>query len=234
MPDVSGRDVFVLDFSFPRDVLLAARSSARTLLVLDHHKSAEADLAGLDFCKFDMQKSGSRLAWEHFYGSKALPWLVGYTEDRDLCCISCRIQKISMRHCAVTRSTLICGMELATFPNVFLPPIHFKSEGAAIRRRERQIVADHVRNATTLILAGHDILAVNATVLFSEIAGELSKGRPFGACYFDRKDGKRQWSLRSDEHGVDVSEIAKQYGGGGHFHAAGFEDYIVKSAGLTR
>lgn len=30
------------------------------------------------------------------------------------------------------------------------------------------------------------------------------------------------YSLRSREGGVDVSEIAKQFGGGGHKHAAGF------------
>ncbi len=70
---------------------------------------------------------------------------------------------------------------------------------------------------------GHRILSVNATVLFSEIAGELAKGRPFGACYFDRQDGKRQWSLRSDDNGIDVSAIAKSHGGGGHAHASGYE-----------
>jgi nanoRNase/pAp phosphatase (c-di-AMP/oligoRNAs hydrolase) len=31
------------------------------------------------------------------------------------------------------------------------------------------------------------------------------------------------FSLRSTEEGLDVSEIAKLYGGGGHKHAAGFK-----------
>lgn len=57
-----------------------------------------------------------------------------------------------------------------------------------------------------------------------DIAGELAKERPFGACYFDRQDGKRQWSLRSRDGGADVSEIAKRHGGGGHAQAAGFEE----------
>ena len=75
----------------------------------------------------------------------------------------------------------------------------------------------------------HKILAVNATVLFSEIAGELAKDRPFGACYFDRQDGKRQWSLRSSgENGLDVAEIAKAHGGGGHKNAAGFEEALCR------
>jgi oligoribonuclease NrnB/cAMP/cGMP phosphodiesterase (DHH superfamily) len=88
----------------------------------------------------------------------------------------------------------------------------------------KQIIDDHIRHAREIEMAGHKILAVNATVLFSDIAGELAKGRPFGACYFDRFDGKRQWSLRSAPDGVDVSEVAKQFGGGGHRHAAGWEE----------
>jgi DHH family putative phosphoesterase len=95
-------------------------------------------------------------------------------------------------------------------------------EGSAILRREKQIIDDHIRFAREIMMDGHKILAVNATVLFSEIAGELAKDRPFGACYFDRADGKRQWSLRSRDGGVDVSEIAKSHGGGGHPCSAGF------------
>lgn len=34
---------------------------------------------------------------------------------------------------------------------------------------------------------------------------------------------KVQWSLRSEDGRVDVSEIAKSYGGGGHRNAAGFQ-----------
>jgi nanoRNase/pAp phosphatase (c-di-AMP/oligoRNAs hydrolase) len=67
---------------------------------------------------------------------------------------------------------------------------------------------------------------VNATCLFSEIAGELAQDEQFAACYFDRRDGKRQWSLRSDDNGLDVSAIAKAHSGGGHYHAAGFEQVL--------
>lgn len=34
--------------------------------------------------RFDMNKSGGRLAWEHFFPGKPSPWLVDYTEARDL------------------------------------------------------------------------------------------------------------------------------------------------------
>ena len=50
----------------------------------------------------------------------------------------------------------------------------------------------------------------------------MSIGEPFAASYYDVKDG-RIYSLRSQPEGIDVSEIAKAMGGGGHKHAAGFK-----------
>jgi len=50
---------------------------------------------------------------------------------------------------------------------------------------------------------------------------EMAKGRPFAACYWDTPKG-RVFSLRSSDDGADVSEVAKQYGGGGHRNASGF------------
>jgi oligoribonuclease NrnB/cAMP/cGMP phosphodiesterase (DHH superfamily) len=43
-PDVTGRDVVLLDFSYKRDVLRELSLKARSILVLDHHKSAAEDL----------------------------------------------------------------------------------------------------------------------------------------------------------------------------------------------
>lgn len=174
---------------------------------------------------FDMTKSGGRLAWEHFaylggWLTMKSPWLVDYTEDRDL-----------WRHALPETENINAALRSYPLDFALWDEFHgnmgqremFKREGAAIRRLERQMVETHVRHAREIEMDGHRILAVNATVLFSEIAGELAKCRPFGACYFDRFDGKRQWSLRSDDNGVDVAAIAKLHGGGGHAHAAGFE-----------
>ena len=60
-PDVKGKDVYLVDFSYKRDVLEALRDSAKSVTVLDHHKSAMADLEGLEGVKqvFDMERSDS-------------------------------------------------------------------------------------------------------------------------------------------------------------------------------
>lgn len=230
-PDVGNREVYILDFSYPRAVMDSIAARSIKLTVLDHHKTAAEALDG--FCGpdgdavviFDMNKSGGRLTWEFFHPDitdSRVPWLVEYTEDRDL-----------WRHALVWSREV--NAALRSYPLDFgvwdelakRPVSTLLLEGEAIRRIEQQMVQQHVKNARLTSFDGtHTIPVVNATVLFSEIAGELAKGFPFGACYFDRADGKRQWSLRSDDLGLDVSEIAKAHGGGGHVHAAGFEEVI--------
>ena len=244
-PNMAFREVYILDFSYKRNEMRAILSEAQSVVLLDHHKTAQSELDGLidefvqrpdliqnkagsalPYIRLDMTKSGGRIAWEYFaaiggWQGMASPWLVDYTEDRDL-----------WRH-ALPESENI-NAALRSYPLDFAlwdefngnvgQREMFKREGSAIRRAERAIVDTHVRNARKIELDGHSILAVNATVLFSEIAGELAKDAPFGACYFDRHDGKRQWSLRSRDGGIDVSEIAKRRGGGGHAQAAGYEE----------
>ena len=223
-PSLNGcQRLFIVDFSYPRDVLKSLRGQLQELVVLDHHKTAAKELEGLEFCKFDMNKSGGRLAWEYVAAKTDTPWLVDYTEDRDL-----------------WRWRLDWSKEINAWLRSW--PLDFKlwdkfaivgpgceawdariDEGSAILRREKQIVDEHVSHACECFLDGHKVLAVNATVLFSDIAGELASNRPFGVAWFTRNDGKVVHSLRSRETGVDVSEVAKRFGGGGHKNAAGFE-----------
>ncbi len=96
-----GSTVYIVDFSYSRAQLLKLAERVNQLILLDHHKTAEADLAGLEielrtkFNKphivlFDMAKSGAVLACEHFHGD-AIKCEVGqlgeffaYLQDRDL------------------------------------------------------------------------------------------------------------------------------------------------------
>lgn len=247
-PDVAHADVILVDFSYKRDALRRLISFNRTVTVLDHHKTAEQELAGLDNgdgkfrAVFDMTRSGGRLAWEHVWDTAYAhrfsgilidkymtdpndrehpPWLVRYTEDRDLW----RWALPSSR--AINSALRTYPMNFAEWDRLAdLEPSSLVPEGEAILRCERQVIDQHVKHAVEIDIAGHRVQAVNATTLFSEIADELAEGMPFGACYFDRGDGLRQWSLRSREGGIDVSEVARRFGGGGHPQAAGFEQRV--------
>ena len=74
---------YVLDFCYPREDLLKMKGLT-SLKVIDHHKSAEAECHGLDFCEFDMDRSGAGMAWDHFFPGVDRPWHVDYVETRDI------------------------------------------------------------------------------------------------------------------------------------------------------
>lgn len=234
-PDVGGREVFILDFSYRAETLIAMAKEATQITLLDHHKTAEADLKRLPSLfdgslpptrlvyRFDLDKSGGHLAWEHFHPSESVPWLISYTQDRDLW----RWKLFQSREISAfirswpfdfeTWKTWSCS-EVGS-PNWG----EFVGQGAAILRYQGELIESACKNAVEIELAGHQVLSVNTTVCISEICGRLANGQPFGATYFVRGDGKKVWSLRSDENGLDVSKIAKQFGGGGHPRASGFE-----------
>ncbi len=234
-PDVMDREVYILDFCYSSELIAIMAEDAKNLVVIDHHKTAKETIDYLNSfsvshvqTRFDPDKSGARLSWEFFHPGEPAPWLVNYTEDRDLgrtfngtstleeskevnACIASWPWTFPMWKMLIHDSTAIA---------------HFADQGQAILRYQNQQVERQCKNAVEIDMAGHKILMVNATLLISEIAGALAVGKPFGASYFIDKTGRAIWSLRSDKNGIDVSEVAKLYGGGGHFHAAGFEEGV--------
>ena len=235
--------VYLLDFSYPREILLSLAERVYHLTVLDHHKTAQQELAELGrpvhrfnievnppglFVNFDMDESGASLAWKYFCKSEPsirqeASDLIEYIKDRDLWRFSLTYSKEisawlhSYPFDFQTWDLLSYDLAYDSFPR-------FCHEGAAILRSQSQQIESMCRHLQWIELGGVRVPCVNATTLFSECGDFLCEQYPdasFAAYYCDRNDGKRQWGLRS-RNGFDVSEIAKLYGGGGHEVAAGF------------
>lgn len=218
-PDVTGKDVVMVDFSYKRPVLLEMAEKAKSILILDHHKTAEAELVDLPenvAARFDMSKSGAILAWEHYHSVPAPP-LLEHIQDRDLW----RFELPGTRE---------IGMALSSYPQDFDvwhdltdQTDRLAEEGAAITRYFNARVEELSKNVTRATIGGFDVPIVNAPwFMASELAGKLAEGEPFAACWYEAPHG-RVYSLRSrGEEGVDVSEVAAIFGGGGHRNAAGF------------
>lgn len=87
-PDVTGKHVFILDFSFPEQWMAQMDQQAMSVTLMDHHQSAVQSLYGFRGCctrlLFDTSRSGAHLAWRHFHPGKPLPKLLACVEDRDL------------------------------------------------------------------------------------------------------------------------------------------------------
>ena len=221
-PDVTGKHVVMVDYSYKRPVLLEMASKAESILILDHHKSAAEDLTDLPanvVAVLDMNRSGAMRTWQHFFPDVEPPRLIRHIEDRDL-----------------WRFALPGTREIQA--NVFSYPYDFdvwdslmaqdvetmRGEGAAIERKHHKDIAELVKvTKRRMVIGGFDVPVANLPYTLSSDAGHLmAQGEPFAACYWDTPNG-RVFSLRSSEEGQDVSAVAKTYGGGGHRNASGFK-----------
>lgn len=195
----------------------------KSLVVIDHHVTKNNDLK--DFVPdypfsyiYDIEECGTSLVWKYFFYGHIMPWVIPYIKDRDLwrwklpqskevdACI--QSYSFTIENC---KKIELMGVEQCVV------------EGESILRYQSKIIRQTVAQARETEFHGHRVMIVNSTVLQSEVGNELCKNKPFAIIWYNRdKDKQVVYSLRSDENGVNVGEIAKACGGGGHEHAASF------------
>lgn len=223
-PDVTGRDVVIVDFSYKRPVLAEMSIKAKRLRILDHHKSAAEDLSQngdppLTGCEieFDMDRCGAMMAWHRFHPVTP-PLFFEYLQDRDLWTKRLvGVDEFTAGLRSYPQDFEVWDRLVASGPEVLI------AEGMAIQRYYRTLVESAKGHAYRRDIAGFNVPVVNASLFMaSEVAGELAQGEPFAAVYAENAE-RIIYSLRSRApDGMDVSAIAKRWGGGGHKHAAGF------------
>lgn len=238
-PDVTCKRVLIADFSYSRDVLLDMVSKAMSILVLDHHKSAEEALVGLGggnlAVKFDMESSGAGMVLDYFLDHDAdyhpaedlvdaMIRLVDYVEDRDLW--QWKMPKSREVSAALDSYPLTFeSFDKAAFQ--FARDGHFSlaEEGEAILRYQTRLIDRLVEDRRRVSLGGHSVWAVNTAVLMSEAANRLSEDptSPFGITWYQNAEGLYCYSLRSRPEGsnFDTTSVAVPLGGGGHRNASG-------------
>lgn len=214
--------LFILDFSYSREVcdLLATQYE---LVVLDHHKTAQEALQDAPYAIFDMSKAGCELAWEYFYPAAELPELLAYVADRDLWLwelpeskeINAWVSTLPKQFSVWATHALCWDGDMAAMC------------GRSILASHTHLLGIMASGAKFIEIAGLPAVVVNSTqALHSELAeflGQRFPGAAIVAIYNDQANGTRKYSLRTTRADVDVSAIARQYGGGGHRKAAGFE-----------
>jgi oligoribonuclease NrnB/cAMP/cGMP phosphodiesterase (DHH superfamily) len=223
-PDVVGKIVYIVDFSYKRSVMEEIVSKASKVIHIDHHDTAIRDMEGFTSPNFEClyshknTESGAMLTWRYFYPGIEVPRFIKYIDDRDR-----------------WQFKLPGSKEVQS--NVFSYEYTFENwdmlmdqdldaqirDGTAIERR----LAKEIKELMGVVVRRMNIGGYNVPVanvpyqLGSDICHALAKNEPFSAYYYDKPTG-REFGLRSEDGGKHVGEIAKFYGGGGHEHASGF------------
>jgi oligoribonuclease NrnB/cAMP/cGMP phosphodiesterase (DHH superfamily) len=218
-PDVCGRNVVILDFSYGNAVIKKMMSVSKSLIVIDHHKSAMIELHDIINTHFDMSQSGAMLAWNFFHPGKEAPKFIKYIEDRDLWKWELPYSK------EFSAAFGMVPFEFEEFEkfeddSVFDDAV---KRGSYILAYSKTVVKKVCEKAVLRKYEGQDVMVVNSSHWMSEIGARLSPDCDFAMIWFyDHEDQVIKVSLRAFHEHIDVSKISKKFGGGGHKKAAGF------------
>jgi oligoribonuclease NrnB/cAMP/cGMP phosphodiesterase (DHH superfamily) len=226
-PDCAGRDVYLVDFSYKRAVVEEICKVASRVVLIDHHKTAIDDLAPLIADKriealTSLENSGAVLAYKWFNGNgiSHIPKLLLHIEDRDLWRFALQ------RTREIQANVFSYPYDFAVWDELMkADPQELAKQGEAIERKHFKDIAELVKVCRReMVIGGITVPVASLPYTLTSDAGHLmatEHASKIGVCYWDTPQG-RVFSLRSTDDGPDVSEIAKQYGGGGHAHASGF------------
>jgi oligoribonuclease NrnB/cAMP/cGMP phosphodiesterase (DHH superfamily) len=220
-------EVYIVDFSYARDQIKRIHCEVDKLVVLDHHKTAEEELRGLPYCTFDMHKAGCMLTFDYLFGDIEVQPnpLVEYVQDYDLWKFNLPYSREI--NAAIRTYDFDFGdwEELAMQFNMYkIEPQHpIVTEGRAVLRAYRRM-SESIKKSTGIVERkwNHEVLSINSACLQSEIGGRFTDEFEIVDIWFKDKNGKIRHSLRSKT--VDVGNLCRQFGGGGHSGAAGFEE----------
>ena len=218
-----GSKIYIVDFSYPKDVLEQLRSVHKLVMVLDPHKTAQADLEGVKDCVFDMTKSGCVMTWEYFHKNEKVPELLLDIQDRDLWKFKRKNSKAVHAGLKLLRNQMSEWDLAATDSGHY---VNLVVKGETLLEAQDLQVESYVKNKIKIInFQGYKVGITNATDLASEIGNAIcldkKLGVDFALIYCITSDNEVLCSLRSDGD-MDVSAIAKKFGGGGHKNASGF------------
>jgi len=232
MERATGRDVWLVDFSLKSAQFLDLLGRAARVWWIDHHKTAVEAVADLaeerrvsGVWARDGEKSAALLAWEYLFEDPA-PWAVEMVSDYD-----------TWKHGDPQTVLFVAGMKAfedspghPDSPWPFLlgaggeqKAIEIIIDGGAIRTAETRVSAALLRAyGFEAELQGLRLLCLVRPGIKSYAFESAPPGRydAFCAIAFDGFD--YTVSLYGCRPDVDVSAVARSFGGGGHKGAAGF------------
>jgi len=206
-----GDEIYILDFSYTKEILTEIKAVVKKLVVIDHHKTAKEALSELPYCIFNMDRSGCALSWQYFHASPP-PEILAAVEDYDLWKFNNPMTK------AVT-------LAMNSYPKDFAVWDEFEYDtlygiGYHLQRYQATLINQIVKSATIKFMYEHEVIYIQSPIFPSQLGHVLLELHPHHDIVVI--DMPKTINLRSRGRGPDVSSIAVNHGGGGHKHAAGY------------
>jgi oligoribonuclease NrnB/cAMP/cGMP phosphodiesterase (DHH superfamily) len=219
--------VYLVDFAYPREITLELQQNHQEVIILDHHKTAQEQLLGIQgiAALFDLTKSGAMLTWEYFYPDTSAPYTVQLVQDRDLWQWQFTDTK--------PFTEALYNLREMNHPRNWLEVLFDNSVCQSLIEQGKTIAEVSQKQAEKQLqrmmywgkLPRHEDLVpmINTSHLISETCQAMYNQypeAPYVVCWYI-VDEQVKISLRSSHTDINVGYIAREYGGGGHPAAAG-------------
>ena len=230
--DVNGinknEQIWIVDFSFKPELMERVLKKTKDIIWIDHHKTADEykyseEIKGLRITE-DKQFSGCELTWMYFYPDKDIPTFIKLIGDRD---------KWAWKFGTETK---LFNLGLQLYPHqpqdkIWQELFDFEMvrrvqlDGEICGKFRDNFCKDYADSyGFEAEFEGYKCFALGLYMFGSETFGERFK--EYDICLSFEYDGKN-YIIGLYSTTVDVSIIAKKYGGGGHKGAAGFVSKIL-------
>lgn len=240
IPDIPNKsNVIMTDISFPKDNMLLLELHCN-LIWIDHHKTAidDSEELGYHLCAGSRKvgDSASLLAWKFFFPYEDIPEVVYWVDRYD-------VWKKEDQNRPEANWKMVMEAQQGMRLSMNNPDVAFDEwlwlfddnssmetimqDGELIMRFEEKSNQIRCSKAFDLVFEGHKFAVVNNTLAGSSVLNSYARSDHDGLMVFSYHGKKQKWdvSLYGNElssQQVDLSVIAKKYGGGGHANACGF------------
>ena len=214
--------IYILDYSLPTEVMAKYPNN---IIWLDHHESAinKSNYLCLKG-KREVGKSGCLLTWDYLY-KESPPFVVHLVNDRDVW-----EWKLGDRSAAFHEASMSFVTDYSKWEKL-LTSYSLTSEevkrGMVILDHTRKMVDNYNRTNSWLgTFEGYPVVFLNGSSMISgEMHKRLREHNPtteFAVLFTITKDKVGVGLYRKDGSNINMGDLARKYGGGGHAGAAGF------------
>ncbi|RJQ32768.1 hypothetical protein C4572_00520 [Candidatus Parcubacteria bacterium] len=220
---IHGKEIYFIDYS-PVQKEAEKLSEANKIILIDHHISSRETALTLPGSLHRLNNSGASLAWEYFHPKKKMPPIIKTVEDYDLWKFKLPFTRELMAGLSLLKKDFknwekfSKDMENKTKRKVLI------DQGKSIIKYQESVMEKIMENGEGVLFEGHPAFVVNSSFLSSEIGNKIYKQTgKIGIIwsYKGKKDKNIYVSLRGGGD-MNLNDLAKKFGGGGHKAAAGF------------
>lgn len=222
---LEGKEVYLLDFCYEIEGAMdTLATTAKKLVVLDHHASSRAVVESVPDHVYDVNRSGATIAWSYFHPDAPLPRLMQYLEDGDLYRYALPETRDIFSYLVVQPYDFIVWDAIAEKLDNDASRSELLAKAAIYTEYFELLAKVSVEAAKKVRFEGYECYfttAMPSITMRSYVGHELyEKLPPFALIVSAHPEGFGV-SIRGDGT-VDVAALAGKYGGGGHPGSAGF------------